>query len=379
MESSNIFDGRRIIDFQYFWDQIKKINNHNKATDCTIDNLQLLKEHKEGLQSTFFLKCNMCNMKFKLQTSDNSATANMDVNRGAVTGAIMIGIGNSNLNELLASVDLPTLTQHHYSKCHDEVAAWWETAAQNSMQEAAKEESAEAIASGDVKDGIPVLTVVADGCWSKRSYKTNYSASSGVAAIIGCKTGKVLYMDVKNKNCVICARAAIKSKPPAEHKCHKNHIGSSTSMEQSIIVEGFKTSMARQNVIYGTLIADGDASTYKKILECRPYLNHQVQKIECTNHLLRNYYGKLLNLTKETSIPLNERKILTADRLKRLRTAIKYAVRYRKAQNLTQAEQIINLKKDILNIPCIYLGTTPPVRATTARNIEKQKKITLKN
>lgn len=294
-------------------------------------------------------------MQFRLFTSKTS-TARMGVNRGAITGAMMTGFGRSNLNELLASIDLPIFTQKTYAKCHDEIGKWWKTAAEDSMQEAAKEEAAMAIACGEVKDCIPILTVIADCCWSKRSYKTNYSALSGVAAIIGYKTGKVLYMDVKNKYCVICARAAIKNIPPANHECFKNHTGSSSSMEQCVIVEGFKTSVARQNVIYGTLIADGDASTFKKILESRPYSDYQVQKIECVNHLLRNYCGKIINISKDTSIPLNERRLLTTDRQKRFRGAIKYAIRFRKAQNLPPAEQIINLKKDILNSPMHIFG-----------------------
>ncbi|KAL4718598.1 hypothetical protein ACJJTC_018073 [Scirpophaga incertulas] len=354
-EINMVVEGRRIIDFQYFFDQIKIINNHCEAMGCTIDNLQLIKEYKTGLKSIFITKCNMCNLEFQLLSS-KSSNSDMDINCGAVTGAMLTGFGRSNLNELLASMNLPIFTQNIYSKCHDQVAKWWKEAAEESMQEAAKEEAAEAISCGEMKDGIPVLTVIADCCWSKRSYKTNYSAMSGVAAIIGYKSGKVLYMDVKNKYCVMCARAAVKGEPPANHECYKNHTGSSTSMEQSVIVEGFKTSIARQNVIYGTLIADGDASTFKKILESRPYPNYQVNKIECTNHLLRNYCGKILNVSKDTSIPSNERKLLTVDRQKRLRTAIKCAMRFRKAQNLTHTEQIINLKKDILNSPKHIFG-----------------------
>lgn len=79
-------------------------------------------------------------------------------------------------------------------------------------------------------------------------------------------------------------------------------------------------------------------------------------KIECINHLLRNYSGKILNISKDTSIPLSERRHLTADRQKRLRTAVTSAVRFRKAQNLSQAEQIINFKKDILNSPKHIFG-----------------------
>lgn len=62
------------------------------------------------------------------------------------------------------------------------------------MKEASKEEANLAIESGDIINGIPVITVVTDACWSKRSYRINYSAASGEAAIIGLKTDKVLFV-----------------------------------------------------------------------------------------------------------------------------------------------------------------------------------------
>lgn len=48
------------------------------------------------------------------------------------------------------------------------------------MKEAGEEERRLAIESGSLDvDGIPIITVVADGQWSKRSYKTKYDALSG--------------------------------------------------------------------------------------------------------------------------------------------------------------------------------------------------------
>lgn len=50
-------------------------------------------------------------------------------------------------------------------------------------KEAAKEEARLAIEHGDVnKNGVPMITVVADGAWSKRSYRSNYNALSGVVS-----------------------------------------------------------------------------------------------------------------------------------------------------------------------------------------------------
>ncbi|CAL1295640.1 unnamed protein product, partial [Larinioides sclopetarius] len=124
--------------------------------------------------------------------------------------------------------------------------------------------------------GIPLLTVVADGCWAKRSYRTNYSSLSGAAAIVGFRTKKVLYMGVRNRYCSICIRAKNLKKSPNSHKCCKNWNGSSSGMEASIIQEGFLNSVSMYGVKYAKLIADGDSNVYKAILDSRPYNELQV-------------------------------------------------------------------------------------------------------
>ncbi|KAF2888230.1 hypothetical protein ILUMI_17943 [Ignelater luminosus] len=40
------------------------------------------------------------------------------------------------------------------------------------------------------KNGIPYIAVVADGYWSKHSYKTNYNDSSGAASIVRPNLGR---------------------------------------------------------------------------------------------------------------------------------------------------------------------------------------------
>lgn len=166
-----------------------------------------------------------------------------------------------------------------------------------------------------------------------------------------------MHVGVRNKYCIICVRANAKKEEPRAHKCTKNHTGSSTSMEQAILVESFKHSVEKRGLIYNTLIADGDASTYKNILESRPYpdtaygLDIPVQKIECTNHLLRNYNGRNLQLQKDTSVPLSERKLLTGERLTRLRTAIRSAIKCRKLEDGTMSDKIKKTQEYILNSP----------------------------
>jgi len=49
------------------------------------------------------------------------------------------------------------------------------------MDNAAKDEAELAISKGEVDaDGMPLITVVADGSWCKRSYRTMYNSPSGM-------------------------------------------------------------------------------------------------------------------------------------------------------------------------------------------------------
>lgn len=99
------------------------------------------------------------------------------------------------------------------------------------MLAAGREEKQLAEERGDLHEGIPAITVVLDGGWSKRSHKHSYNAKSGVAIIIGKETRKLLYIGVRNKYCVSCA----KNIPKDRHTCYKNWDASSSEMETDII------------------------------------------------------------------------------------------------------------------------------------------------
>lgn len=93
---------------------------------------------------------------------------------------------------------------------------WWQRLVE-SMAEAGKEEKWLAEERGDYHEGIPAITVVVDGGWSKRSHKHSYNAKSGVGIIIGKETGKLLHLSVRNKYCGACARNI----PKQNHVCFR--------------------------------------------------------------------------------------------------------------------------------------------------------------
>lgn len=351
-------DGNRIVDFGYIYTQLLDISNHNSALGCNMSCLKMTKEIKKGFLSKFCFSCRMCNEKFELKNcKDPDCSTALNINDNVVSSFMSIGAGYSGLEQVSASLNIPCMSDKLYAKCHKKVCELWELAKEKSMEEAAKEEYRLAVLNNEVDaNGVPMITVVADACWSKRSYRKNYNALSGAAVIIGYRTKKVLYMAVKNKYCMICARAENKNKPIPDHICFKNYTGSSSGMESTALVEGFKTSVETHGLIYSKLIADGDASTYSKIEKAKPYGNLLVEKIECTNHLLRNYCTKLDDLTRNTRYPLKYRKAVQNNIL-RLRRSVTGAVKHiRDQENKSFQQKVVELKQDLLNAPHHVFG-----------------------
>ncbi|KAK5641655.1 hypothetical protein RI129_010202 [Pyrocoelia pectoralis] len=178
------------------------------------------------------------------------------------------------------------------------------------------------------------------------------------ACIIGARTKRILHVNVKNKYCVVCQR----SEHSREHKCFRNWNKTSTSMEAAIISEGFQESIKKYNLIYGRLIGDGDSSVYKRITESAPYgPTFVVEKIECRNHLLRNYLNKIADIGKDTKLPiLFRKKVTNSDVLGRFRNAVTKAIQYR-TEHATQINNSMHtkaelLRKDIINGPRHIFG-----------------------
>lgn len=326
---------RRIIDVSYFLSELKRISDHGPL-GCSFTELDLIAETQIGLESKFTFRCRLCNQKFII-IGDNCSENYLNINMCAVAGTIAIGAGHSQLNEFMSAINLPSLSEKTYSETHDIISRKWEDVLVESMNQAAERERQFAIDNGRVnKDGIPIIDVIADGCWSKRSYKKNYNALSGAAAIIGKYTGEILFLGIKNKYCCICARAERQNINPFDHKCFKNYSGPSTNMESEIIVEGFKESIRINNLIYGKLISDGDASTYSKILQARPYSDLTVEKIECRNHILKNFCNKLQGLATDSKYNIKYRKFVTKKAILLTRSTICKLIKKHKSDSDVQ-------------------------------------------
>lgn len=340
----------------YFMKQLQEIGSHSSMFNCSLSTVELVGEKRTGLYSEFSMKCQMCGANFVLKSSDNNLGIKMDINEEAVAGIMSVGAGITQLNTLLCHINMPPMSLRLYQSTHDRISQWWKKTADHCMTEAGKEEKSHALSIGSVDDnGTPMISVSGDACWSKRSYGTNYSASSGVGAIVGNHSKKVLYYGVKNKTCNICLRAQSKETQPPKHECFENFKGPSTAMEAAIITEGFKKSLDNHGLIYNQYVADGDSSTYASIRNSRPYANVTVGKIECKNHLLRNYCKGLLSIANNTSYHVKGRKMLKQNYL-RIRWGIDSSIKYWTTQNISFEEKVRKIKEDIINGPFHIFG-----------------------
>lgn len=89
------------------------------------------------------------------------------------------------------------------------------------------------------------------------------------------------------------------------------------------------------------IIDDGDSSVIKRLNDILPYGPHFfIKKIECRNHLLRNYCSKISVLAKNTKYPLRVRKFILTNILRFRGDITKSAKHWRNNNDLTMAQKI---------------------------------------
>ena len=140
-----------------------------------------------------------------------------------------------------------------------------------------------AIEKGDYHQGVPAVTVVVDGGWSKRCHRHSYNAKSSVAVLFGQCMKKLLFAGVRNKYCAVCS---VSEKDPPEHRCYCNWSGLSAAMESDIVLESFRLSEQTHSIRYIRIIGDGDRSVLATLQQSVIY-GPFIQKIECANHVCK--------------------------------------------------------------------------------------------
>ncbi|CAI6350462.1 unnamed protein product [Macrosiphum euphorbiae] len=128
-------------------------------------------------------------------------------------------------------------------------------------------------------------------------------------------------------------------------------------MEADGVVEGFLKSLEMHGLKFNRLIGDGDSSVTKRLHEIQPYgPNFYIKKIECCNHLLRNYITKLTTLARNSKYPLRVRKFILKNIFRFRSDVTKAANHWRHLNGLTISQKMKGIRKDLSNGPFHRLG-----------------------
>lgn len=273
------------------------------------------------------------------------------------------GGGHSRLEESLGTLGIPVMNKSQFISTERAIGEHWWQKLVESMAQAGREERELAVKRGDYHEGVPAITVVVDGGWSKRSHKHSYNAKSGVGIIIGKETGKLLHLGVRNKYCAACARNI------PNHTCYRNWSSSSSEMESDIIPEGFLQAEQTHGVRYTRFVGDGDSSVHTTLLQCVPQWGHAIKKLECANHCCKCYRGALEKLVSQNPSYKGSGG-LTEKMRKRLVSAARCAIRMRSGEQ-DRKKAVKLLKRDLINGPNHCFGVhsnCSPDFCSTARD-----------
>lgn len=164
---------------RHIFNSIQLINH--KGFECSFRDLEFLKERRKGFISTFYFACKICGIKVTIDSEKDDNDIN--INMAIVSSIVNIGQGYSQLEELTATLNMPNMSNRMYQETHTNIFNHFNDIAWKEMLLAGKEEAKLAIENGEVDYlGRPKIAVIADGAWSKRSYRTKYNALSGVVS-----------------------------------------------------------------------------------------------------------------------------------------------------------------------------------------------------
>ena len=364
-------EGSRIINIHKLQQYIDHLTVH--ATKCEGGAVVLSGEVREGLASVLSTRCSTCGDTIILETAQEvegpRGYHRWECNLAAVWGQMATGGGHSQLKETMSVLGVPVMTKKSFIQTERNIGEWWRQELQKAMAAAGQEEKRLAEERGDYHEGVPAITVIVDGGWSKRSHRHSYNAKSGVGIIIGKATGKLLHIGVRNKFCTACAQGIAAEK----HACYKNWELSSSQMEADILVEGFKEAERVHGLRYMRVVGDGDSSVYPTLLQSVPVWGHAIKKLECANHACKCYRAGLEKLAQENSA-YKGKGGLTERMRKRLTGAARCAIKMR-SKETNRSQALRSLERDLINGPYHCFGhhsrCSPDFCSTARENLQQ--------
>ena len=160
----------------------------------------------------FSVTCAVCGTENVVKTSNEHRSGqrgplSQDVNSRAVLGCLHTGIGETHLNNLLCTLNIPSMNPVTCKSRENEIGHAVEQVTKKSCKTAMLEERNAAIKKGVKADDRGCINIPCsyDMGWQKRG--KGHNLSTGNAAVIGLTYGKIMDYTTRTKSCRVCTNA----------------------------------------------------------------------------------------------------------------------------------------------------------------------------
>ncbi|XP_062608858.1 uncharacterized protein LOC134270633 [Saccostrea cucullata] len=207
-----------------------------------------------------------------------------------ITAMINVGIGEQQINNILAELNIPTIHHKTLKEREREVGRAFEEIADKSCNMALEEEKLHICTNSG--DGTQAPQVSCDGAWQKRGTGQNYDSLSGHVTVVGKHTKKCLAFGLACRSCRKCTHARRKKKQAKTHNCKRNWSGSAKGMEPFLTVKCLK-SLKDKGFDVKKLTMDDDTTTF---IRAKKAISPELTKSSDKNHVVKNLTSNLYKL-----------------------------------------------------------------------------------
>ncbi|XP_022808445.1 uncharacterized protein LOC111345433 [Stylophora pistillata] len=257
--------GRRVVELNVL---AKALDEGSEACGTALRLSDCIKETVSGLGSLLYICCSIyecgeTNIGRTNKTHRSTGTTRgrpiFNVNTKLAAGMLHAGTGPTRVNELLSSINIPSLGESTLKARNREVGPQIEKLAKESCLESL--ESERNLWKDDSEQENVETGASYDIGWQKRGKAHN--SLTGVGSMVGLKSGKVICYGSRSRRCATCETASRQSKEPCIHDCRLNWEGSSKAMEADGCVD-----LVKRGLPHGKDLMDKSLrQSLEKILE----------------------------------------------------------------------------------------------------------------
>ncbi|XP_060876178.1 uncharacterized protein LOC132949345 [Metopolophium dirhodum] len=131
------------------------MNSRHERFGSSFIDMDFKMEVRKGYSSTFHFECKMGGMTSCISTENENENPYLPINQAIINGSVAIGIGHTQLNQLSASIEVPSISSTAYLKHFSNISDIIQDTAIEEMAKAGDEERKIALENGNVdKDGV---------------------------------------------------------------------------------------------------------------------------------------------------------------------------------------------------------------------------------